>query len=359
MEFTNILENGRAFISHWALLFIASCSLNVGFSFEANLNSARSFEMGIMYWPQKGSITSDEDIKVGLDIALESSELLVAQVPWSPRGEKLKDSSRWISGVAQETGKKIGIAIEWLHPNRINHFSLDSQKWSFSEQKVQDLFYHDTMDLMRDRSIDFLALGVEVNYLALFHPDSYRGFVHVCQRILRSVKEDGIETKLLVTFQYELLVGKHYGYSNPQPLSFLRDFGNLDSVGISTYPCLTGRDPLQQVNNGHYDDLKSLGKDIVIFEFAHPSFGAESDSAYESKLLDSCLKEFNHAGIDIVVWTSAIDSSPEHIFLSNTASWKHLTVEWRGQLGLATLEGKNKPFSRVWLDWLNLPKVDP
>jgi hypothetical protein len=110
-------------------------------------------------------------------------------------------------------------------------------------------------------------LGVEVNFYALTSPLDFKHFVSLYNGIKATINEKYPETKVLVTFHYELMFGKYRYWPVPTLPKIVRYF-DVDILGISTYACLSVNDareipedyysPFEQ-RSGYADDRGTVG----------------------------------------------------------------------------------------------------
>ena len=310
-------------------------------------SNTRSFEMGLIYWPPASLEGRKDLVEVGIDRTISYSDVMVAQIPWSAVDSKICPKAQWIASLAKKHKRRLIIALDWLEPLRRNLRDKRKYDWSFGDNKINQRFISSVLAAIEKCKPDYILLGVEVNYLALYNPKEFRVFLAVFQEARKQIKKISPETLISVSFQYELLAGYDSSRGSSETMEVLDAFGrSLDIVGLSVYPHLAGQSP-NELGVHYFNKLKEINQPIGIFETAWPA-GDKKGEIRQSDYLQMLLPKANELGVKLVVWTSSTDTSqppPQKDKLSNGIP------SWAYDLGLWTLLGNPKAATSTWINW--------
>ena len=310
-------------------------------------SNARNFEMGLIYWPPATLENRKDLVRVGIDRTISYSDIMVAQISWSPVDSKIYQKALWIANLAKKHKRRLIIALDWLEPSRENLRDKKKYNWSFSDNKVSQRFISSVLTATKKCKPDYIVLGVEVNYLALYNPKEFRAFLATFQEARKQIKKFSPETLISVSFQYELLAGYDSSRGSSETMEVLDAFGrSLDIVGMSIYPHLAGLLP-NELGAHYFNKLKAINQPIGIFETAWPA-GDKKGESRQSDYLQMLLPKANKLGVKLVVWTSSVDTSqppPQKEKLGNGIPL------WAYELGLWTLHGHPKAATPTWINW--------
>jgi len=310
-------------------------------------SNTRSFEMGLIYWPPASLEGRKDLIEIGIDRTISYSDIMVAQIPWSAVDTKICQNAQWIASLAKKHKRRLIIALDWLEPARKNLRDKKKYNWSFSDNKISQRFVFSVLTAIKNCKPDYILLGVEVNYLALYNPKEFRAFLTTFQEARKQIKKLSPKTLISVSFQYELLAGNDSSRDSPKTLEVLDAFGrSLDMVGMSIYPHLAGLSP-ENLGVHYFNQLKEINQPIGIFETAWPADDKKGESR-QSDYLKILLPKANELGVKLVIWTSSADTPqppPQKDKLSNGIP------SWAYDLGLWTLHGNPKVATLTWINW--------
>jgi hypothetical protein len=308
---------------------------------------SRSFEMGLIYWPPHDLKKHHKTVETGIDRTISYSDIMVAQIPWSAVDSNITKKSQWIASLARKHGRRLIIALDWLEPARKNLRDKKKSYWSFSDDKISQLFLSSVLSAARAHKPEYFLLGVEVNYLALNSPKEFRAFLTIFQKTRELIKRVSPKTLVSVSFQYELLIGSDLSRKPIETLEVVNAFGkSLDIVGFSLYPHLTGLPP-DSLGTQYLNKLRQINQPIGIFETAWPT-DSKVGSKIQKQYLQELLPQLNDIKTKLVVWTSSTDS-PNVQSRRDSASFG--IPSWAYSLGLWTIYGEPKPAASIWTQW--------
>ncbi len=113
-----------------------------------------------------------------------------------------------------------------------------------------------------------LGFGGEVNLFALKEPQNVDAFVSLFDDVVAAVHEASPQTKVLVSFQLEMMRGGGglFGTSHPAQWDLLKRFDHADLIAFTSYPGLIYKDPAD-IPDDYYTSLSShTDKPMVIVE---------------------------------------------------------------------------------------------
>ncbi|HTS16316.1 MAG TPA: glycosyl hydrolase 53 family protein [Verrucomicrobiae bacterium] len=333
------------------LLFV--CALSVAYPsciLAALADSARTIRNGhdLLAAPG-GEATASAVISKGIDQTLTNSDLLLVQLPWSPTQTNLPALANWISTIAHRHQRTLAIAVDWQEPVRTRLLGAGKNPWRFANDRTRRLFLHSVTETASTYHPDYFVLGVEVNYYyAHLFPEDFAGFVQTFRAAKAQIKQVSPQTKVLVTFQYELMTGRDQSWSASPDFTPISAFGDeLDLVGISAYPFLAGL-KAADVSSRYFEALQTVHKPKAIFEtsWPTPTHGAQREQAqYLERLLPIC----NVMRMRLLIWTATTDTT-ESPPSSDGDIHLHQS-DWMKFLGLWELNCSPKQAVRVWQQW--------
>jgi hypothetical protein len=299
------------------------------------IGSARSFEMGMIYWPPQGTATAPELIGKGISLTLENSDHMLVQLPWNPGQTNLAELASWIAGIAHEHHKHLTIAVDWQEATRTGVLAGKTNPWRFADDATRRQFIDSVTAAAKNHRPDYFVVGVEVNYYARLFPDDFKSFVETYRETKAKIKEVSPATKVLVTFQYEALRER-------KNFDIIRSF-DLDILGIATYPHLVGVKP-GDVSAKYFAALDAFKMPVGFFETSWPR--QEQQVEYAQRILQTC----RDLDARLLIWTATTDTEA---LPAVEADRKKFEVEanWMRYLGLWTVDGKAKPAAKVWQQW--------
>jgi hypothetical protein len=322
--------------------------------------------MGTTYWTPADTELGRRPEILGTvnDRALAASEVLQLQVPWSPIAPDIATAARPVAWLARTHGRSFALAIEWLDADRQRLRSSATHPWSFVDLATRALFTQSVLTAVDELRPEYLTLGVEVNFLALYNPDAFRAFVRLFPELKTAVKVVSPTSTVLVTFQYELVRGYHGRGPGPMVIpphpELIEHFGSdLDMVGLATYPQIEFDDPAQ-LPDTFFDAVPDISKPIGIFETSWRTTGTPgSDARTQDRYLAWLLRQASSRGFQTLFWTSACDTLLQSDVPPSYLNTVYGIPASTGVLGLWTLGGTPKLAATRWMRTMThtVPKV--
>jgi hypothetical protein len=309
--------------------FVVSCSFRGP--------ERRNFNMGVMLWVPENY--RDDMVKKEVDYVLNGSDVMTVQLPWSPYSRNLLKQAKWISSLAKDHNKKLIINLDWMERSRN---SLLGEGWSFREPNVKTRFLADALEICKLYNPDYLNLGVEVNFYGLIDQKGFKDFVQTYNATKLRINQRYTKTKVSVTFQVELLLGRMRDWEKNASLEIIDAFGgNLDILALSTYP--------HEDENGKLDIqllssfLKSYDKNFGIFEVSVPT-NSHNEIAQSNYLRELLIYLNSNKNCELIVWTAIIDTVPSGTINSS----------WSNYLGLINYDLSPKTSWDIWMKWYHI-----
>jgi hypothetical protein len=306
------------------ILFVTvllSCSLSDKWYFK---------EGGTLLWINGKH--EDSVIKKAVQHTLESSSIIVAQVPWKPNDSSLLVNTAWYSSLAKSHGKSFMISIDWQKLDRTG----TNGDWTFINEQTRSLFKRDMIRLLNDYNPDYMNLGVEVNYYALMSTEGFSAFASIFRDLKKELKLLKPDIKVGLSYQLELLYGHHSDWNESNTLETLDNLlGDIDYLGISTYPNMVSK-------NKQSDILFSLQYlDSIANKYKIPvgiSETAVSSAIYNNRdrkqYIESIFQKSHDLDFKFIIWGSMIDAADQ-----NT---------WTDNIGLLHKDGTPKKEFSLW-----------
>ena len=280
-------------------------------------------------------------IKSAVENILENSSIIIAQIAWSPYDSSFFQNSAWYFSLARDHGKNFMIAIDWQNIER----SGTRGDWSFANEETSKLFKADMLRLLEAYNPEYINLGVEVNYFALTSPDGFKAFAPVFRKLKNELKQKKPKLKVGLSYQLELLYGHHKEWNETKTLKTLENLlGDLDYLGISTYPNMVSEQNQSQVlfSTKYIDSLsKNYSLPIGISETAASSKLYNEDE--RENYVKTIFQKANDLDLKFVIWASMIDTAEDNV--------------WSDKMGLLNADGHPKNEFNLWKkDNINLCK---
>lgn len=223
----------------------------------------------------------------------------------------------------------------------------------FLNEDVRTAFVAYTRYVVRNYGPEYLVLGVEVNMMRDRSPEQFEAFVSLYEEAYANAKDADPDVKVFPTFQLEDVEG-NLGSLHPPHWEVLDSFaGQMDVLGVSTYPYLTDLRAAAELRPRYYSQLRErFDGEIMVVDAAYPSapldsyraLGTEED---QQTFVQRLMEEAEEAGMSAVIWRAARDPS----FASEGA----LTA-FR-DIGLRQGDGANKLAWSIWEQWSRRPYV--
>lgn len=192
------------------------------------------------------------------------------------------------------------------------------------------------LDMCKTYDAKYLALGIGNNFHYRYSPETFDLWVEAYKNMYDEVKKEYLETKVFVTFQYEMTKGvgtKYWGEHDPE-WEILDKFGDkLDIIAFTTYPELE-YSSIEEIPEDYYSEIKNYSNKPVSFT----EIGwQDDDGTFISKFLElteSLNKEF-------ILW----------IFMHDTKMTENNPLPG---VGLREYDGSPK---QAWHAWKELKEV--
>ncbi|MBT6488313.1 MAG: hypothetical protein HOK97_01010 [Deltaproteobacteria bacterium] len=322
----------------------------------------RSFAMGLAYWPAQGEKTTQADAQTGVGIALENSEHILVQIPWSPFMKSAPERAAWMAGLANSHGHSLTIAIDWIDEDRKGSLNTGVGEWSFENAWARERFLSDIELLARRYKPQFMVLGVEVDFIAHHKPELFQSFVTVYESAYRAVKSKSPETQVAVSFQFEHIFehirDSRGTWNTIGEYPVVTAFGPLlDVLGLSVYPCRFVEHPTD-LPADYLSSVITNKTPVAIFETAWPT--NLSDEKIQKSYVEWLLGIANSVSSGLLVWVSATDSEAIQDFesINGPGPCSGKVATWKNRLGLWRVDGAPKLALVSWQKWLvNIPRV--
>ena len=272
---------------------------------------------------------------------------------WSANGQPATKSKPYRDHLWQRVlidQHKLDVFIQMdPYPNRrgpISNLPKQVRSPSFSDPVLRKAFIADAQQRAQLYRPKYLCLAMEINAYYEQHPEDFEHFVTLFSEARTAVKKIDPEIVVLVSFQYEQLLGifgGQTGLPRHEPHWKLLDlFGpDLDAVGISSYP-LKSLDPPRfpsgdALPKDYYARIaEHTNKPIVFAELGwatDPSYGGSpQDQAVFIERLPALLE-----GLDVRLIN--------YNFLFDAKGFGKVFES----MGLIDEKGNTKPAMKVWL----------
>lgn len=308
--------------------------------------AARSFLMGATYWPPARfpDRETTRAHRLLARAALDSGDVLHLQLPWSPGSTRSRAQIDPLHSVAAAGQRALMISLDWLEPGR--QAVRGDGDWTFDDPDVRARFASLVEELAVEIRPAFLVIGVEVNFYAHLDPDGFRAFVKLYGHLRGRLRELRAPTRILVSFQYEDLLGhRPFESSVSKPSMKLVSVFNPQLLALSTYPGLVHRTPAD-IPQDYFEPALALDRPVLILETGWHTGGSGSEAeqaAYVRRLLTLARTKC----FQLVNWASAVDTLAMPYPPEDEAQ-RHGVPTWAGSLGLFDMTGRPKPAAAVW-----------
>jgi hypothetical protein len=274
-----------------------------GTSVEFDLTS-RDFKVGVAPLPRSFPDASQEDWQEMYKLLPEVAEIVNGQdADWRALLEHgLGSSLVSLAGNAQEDrGLTAVFGLNYYDARQLHQEGTLNIDWSSEEDRAA---YRDlALDICTNYDAKYLALGLENNFHFRYRPQDYDLWVRAYRETYDAVKEACPDTKVFVTFQYEMTRGlgtEYWGERDPE-WEILMQFGNrLDLVAFTTYPEFEF-DAVDEIPADYYAEIaEHTDKPIAFTEIGWQNGEGEFISRFVD-LTEDLDKEF-------VLWTFMHDT---------------------------------------------------
>jgi hypothetical protein len=216
---------------------------------RAEAGAPRPFLLGFSALPAE---LSQDAYLEAFDLAARYGELLLIQrapewsafLPGIEPTERLVDVTLRERAAVEERELRLFYALDPFDPADRGRLAASPAGYEGADLGHPDLraaFVAEARFVAASYAPDYLALGVEINATFERSPAQYAAFVDAYREAHDAVREVSPRTRVLVTFQYEQLLGV-VPWEPPRPprWELLDDFeGRLDLFALATFPSVT------------------------------------------------------------------------------------------------------------------------
>ncbi|HYF51657.1 MAG TPA: hypothetical protein VEJ63_19740 [Planctomycetota bacterium] len=213
-------------------------------------------------------------------------------------------------------------------------------KVSFTNPHIIEAYFQASVALAKLRPA-YLCLATEINFLALENPKEYLAFAEVYRRIYKEVKMLSPETKVFVSFQWDIcrLIDEKEPGKISEHTKLIDVFRPaLDVIAFTSYPFEVAGVP-EKVPASYYEGIsKHVTRDdtVVFTELGWPS-GGKSTEAMQEAFIKRLPELFKKVKPKFVAWSLLHDVDiPE--FNANLGTTGLLTAKGKAKPGLAAFK---------------------
>ncbi len=323
----------------------------------------RGFKLGFSDIPAE---LTDEAYIATYDLVADYGEvLLIQRVPaWSsfmvgPTATgRLASQAEAERDAARLRGLTLVVALDPFDPTnraRLNMVPDSHAGGDLGDPDLRRAFVNEAIFVAREIRPDYLVLGTDVNVAFERNPNGYRLFVETYHEAYAAVKEIAPDTQVLVSFQYEELLGIMPDLPPHAPRwELLRDFeGALDLLGITSYPSFVYSQARRVPSEYYLDIAERTDLPIAFLSVGYSSApgrdGINSSTPDEQRrFLQRLMEDVDQLGSPMLIWFAARDlgfaEAPPYDLIAS--------------LGLQARDGEGKQAWPVWETASNRP-YDP
>lgn len=320
----------------------------------------RSFSMGFSTLPPEETDASYRD---AFELAGRYGEYVLIQrpVPWdeflpgdAQPSEQLRDTTRLETTLAERENLNIALAIDPTDPadrHRLAPLPDALRAQNFASEDLQRSYLTYVRYMAANYRPAYMALAVDINWLAGGNPQEFDRFLPVYERAYDIVKEVSPETRVVVTFQYEELLGQLPWNPHEPDWELIDRFGErLDAFAVGTFPSLLDQS-IQQLPGTYYSQIRDhTDLPIVLMDMGYSSgpgaaginAGGEAEQA---QFLRRVFGAADQLGIELIIWFIASD--PSYLFEPPLDSYANV--------GLRAASGDPKAAWDIWVQSFRRP----
>lgn len=313
----------------------------------------RSFLMGFSDIPPE---LTEAAYLEQFDFTASYGEAILIQRPptWADflPGATVSDALRNEVIAAREAARardlRVVVALDPFDPAnraRLDGVPAEYEGRSLADAELRGAFIAEAEFIARNMRPDFLVLGSEINTTYERNPEGYFAFIEAYRAAYDAVKGASPQTQVLVTFQYEELLGVVPELPPHAPRwELLDDLGpRLDLLGITSYPSFA-YPTARKVPPEYYLQLQEHTDRPVAFvgvgfsSGAHRSGVNASTEPEQRRFLQRLLDDAFRLQSPLLVWFAGHD-----LGFATTAPYDLLA-----SIGLRTADGAPKEAWSVW-----------
>ncbi len=298
-----------------------------------NQGATRNFKLAIVPLPENWT---PEKIDAAYDLASNTGEVVSLSENLSWTNNELIDRYDYSIKKVRENGAEVWMSVDIFNSIRTEIANLPAELTGkdFSDNELRANFLREVTELANRYKPEYLMLGMEVNGYQLSHQEDFSNFVSLYRQAFVAIKAVSANTRVAVTFQYEVLK------SNNQWNLIETVNGNLDIICFTSYPGLA-MDSIESLPPDYYSDLEGYtDKPIVFTEIGFRGY----DNPEAEKTQAALLSDFFQS-------TSTIE--PEIIIYSLLHDWQGGDVF--STMGLIDNSGRRKA---VWDTWVSFSELE-
>jgi|Deesub1362A_J573_1020465.scaffolds.fasta_scaffold03379_4 hypothetical protein len=340
--------------------------------------SRRPFAMGFNRWP---SDLTQEAVEEMYAFIAQHGDLILHHldngVPWpealqgAPFSQHLRED--WASSrAAAPPGHLVFVAITPLNTDRDGlaryHGEQDNmplpKPWDglpLNHPDVKKAYLNYASRVVEYYQPDYLAIGIEVNMLAMKMPDSWDAYLELHRETYQALKARYPHLPIFATFTYHHMRGDQEEAdpaAQRAAVSALMPYSDL--LGLSVYPYSWVFSETRRLPEDYFDLALQFDKPIAITETGMPSqpfsaflirydFQAQDQRAY----LEFLLRAAAELDFEFVVNWAPIDFEP--MLKHFPPGLRDLGRYW-AYTGLQRSDGCPKPALAIWDAYLALPR---
>jgi hypothetical protein len=323
----------------------------------------RGFMLGFSDIP---SDLTDEAYIATYDLVADYGEvLLIQRIPaWSTfmsgptTSGRIADQAEAERDAARIRNLSLVVALDPFDPTnraRLNMLPDTHAGRDLSDPELRSAFVNEAVFIAREMRPDYLVLGMDVNVAFERNPNGYRLFVETYREAYAAVKEIAPDLPVLVSFQYEELLGIMPDLPPHAPRwELLRDFeGALDLLGITSYPSFVYSQARRVPPDYYLDIARHTDLPVAFLSVGYSSApgrdGINSSTPDEQRrFLQRLVEDVDRLGSPMLIWFAARD-----LLFAETPPYDLIA-----SLGLQAGDGEGKQAWPVWETASNRP-FDP
>lgn len=320
----------------------------------------RPFQIGFSDVPRE---LTPEAYTRHYDLVADYGEALLLQrpaswtnfLPGASVSDELRDEVIAAREAARVRGLETVVALDPFDPGnrgRLNGLPASHEGRTLADSDLRSAFVAEAEFLARNLRPAYLVLGTEVNATYERNPEGYFAFIEAYVEAYDAVKAASPQTVVLVTYQYEELLGVVPELPPHAPRwELLDDFGErLDVVGLTSYPSFaypTARKvPLEYyLQISDYTDLPVAFVSVGFSSGPGRSGVNASTEPEQRRFLQRVLNDAFQLQSPLLIWFAAEDfgftATPPYDLLNH--------------LGLRDASGRAKESWTVWVETSNRP----
>jgi len=265
------MRNSKGVIMGLILILVFTSGCNKPPKPQPDLNTTyRDFRVGVAPFPRKFPGSNAEDWKAMDRLLPEVAEVVNGQDgDWRHVIEDGKDDSLiGFAGYTQERHGTIGMfGINYVEAQQVHNEGTLEIDWSSEEDK--QAYKNLALDICKTYDAEYLALAIENNFHYKYRPQDFGLWVEAYKEMYDTIKQECPNTKVFVTFQYEMTRGlgsRYWGEYEPQWEILDKFADKLDLVVFTSYPEIE-YDTIDEIPDDYYSEIrKHTNKKIAFTE---------------------------------------------------------------------------------------------